>query len=135
MLTLDTELEFIPEFVRNVLKIKEYREDKKSRCAYVTLEPTPLLLNSHGNIHGSYIAMLTLIAAENAARLTINEGEFMVAISHSINFLKQPDTLGDIELESCIASKSDRIIHVSTLLSCLDTDIANSTTIFVVEKL
>ncbi len=135
MMISDTESDFLPEFIKDILKIKEHREDKKNRCSYITVEAVPLLFNNHGNIHGSYIAMLTLTAAENAARLTINEDEYLVAISHSINFLKQPETLGDIELESCITSRSDRIIHVNTFLRCLDADVANSTTIFVVEKL
>jgi len=131
---IDIELEPFPEPLKEILKIKEHKEDKKSKCIYITLEPTPLMLNSHGNIHGSYIAMLSITAAENIAKLIINEEEFLVAINHSVNFLKQPETFGDIEIESCITNRSDRIIHVNTYLRCLDTDIANSTTIFVVEK-
>lgn len=130
----DVELEFLIEPLRNTLRVREYREDKKNRCIHLVLEPAPLLLNSHGNIHGSYIAMLTLTAAENTARLAVGEDEYMVAINHSVYFLKQPDTLGDIELDSCITSRSDRIMHVNTYLRCMDTDVANSTTIFVTEK-
>ena len=135
MSELDSELGSFPEALRDLLKIREYREDKKSNCIYLTLEFTPLMLNSHGNIHGSYIAVLSITAAETAAKLTISEEEVLMAVSHSINFLKQPEILNDIELESCVTSRSDRIVHVSTFLRSLDTDIANSATVFVIEKL
>lgn len=135
MLSSDIDLDLLPESLKEALKIREHREDRKNKCTNIVLETTPQLFNSHGNIHGSYIAMLTLTAAENAAKLTIEDDEFLVAISHSINFLKQPEVFGDIELESCITSRSDRIVHVNTFLRCLDTDIASSTTIFVIEKI
>lgn len=124
----------IPPAMRNLLKIRDYREQHREKCISITLDVDPEVIDVRGNIHGSFIALATIVAAENAAKMSIHEDEFLVAVNHSVNFLKQPESLSEIEISSCVSNRTDRLIYVTTTMSSLDTDIANSITIFIAEK-
>ncbi len=124
----------VPLAIRNLLKIRDYREQQKEKCINITLDVDPEIIDARGNIHGSFIALATIVAAENAAKMSIHEDEFLVAVNHSVNFMRQPESLGEIEISSCISNRTNRLIYVTTTMSSLDTDIANSITIFIAEK-
>ena len=91
-----------PAIFRELLKLKEFREDKVNNCIEMVHEITPDFLDQYGNIHGSILSLLSIIAAENVARMQISGDEYLVAISHTTNFIAQPETLDCIELRSCV---------------------------------
>jgi hypothetical protein len=126
--------ESIPAAFKDSLKVKEFREDKTNNCIELVYDFSHDLLDQYGNIHGSVLALLSIIAAESIARMQIFSDEYLVAISHTINFISQPDTLGDLELRSCVIGKGGRVIHVQTAISCHGKEIANALTMFIAEQ-
>lgn len=127
-------LEGVPLAFRDSIRIKEFREDKKSKCIEIVHELTSDLLDQYNNVHGSALALLSILAAETVAKTQIFGDEYLVAISHTTNFVSQPETLGDLEIRSCVIGKGGRVIHVETIISCNGKELANALTVFVVEE-
>jgi predicted transcriptional regulator len=129
-----TPLEGVPAIFREILKAKEFREDKVSNCVELVYEISQDFIDQYGNIHGSLLALLSIIAAESIARMQIFSDEYLVVVSHTINFITQPDTLGDLEFKACIIGKGERVLHVQTAITCHGKEIANALTMFIVEQ-
>ncbi|MDK6028402.1 hypothetical protein QPL79_03370 [Ignisphaera sp. 4213-co] len=127
-------IEGIPSLFKDTIRIKEFREDKQNKCIEILHELVPDFLDQYSNVHGSALALLSILAAENVAKTQISDDEYLVAISHTINFISQPETFGDLEIKSCVIGKSDRIIHVQTTIACNDKELANALTVFITEK-
>jgi hypothetical protein len=126
--------EGVPAVFKESLKVKEFREDKVNNCVELVYDFSHDFLDQYGNIHGSILALLSIIAAESIARMQIFGDEFLVAISHTINFISQPDVLGDLELRSCVIGKGGRVVHVQTTITCHGEEIANALTMFIAEQ-
>ncbi|MEM0067572.1 MAG: hotdog fold domain-containing protein [Ignisphaera sp.] len=127
-------LEGVPLAFKDSIRIKEFREDRTNKCIEFLHELTSDFLDQYNNVHGSALALLSVLAAENVAKTQIFGDEYLVAISHTINFVSQPETLADLEIRSCVIGKGGKIIHVQTTITCNGKELANALTVFVVEE-
>lgn len=127
--------EIIPMALRNIMNIQELFKDEKKGCIKITLEPNPDTLTIHGEIHGGYISMLTMVAAELVATSILSEEEALVVANHNISFLKHVEAFDEIEVESCIVSRGERIIHIETRIKCKEEEVSRSITSFIAEKM
>jgi len=125
----------VPALFRENMRVKDIREDRNEKCVEITIELLPEYLDQYGNMHGSVLAFLSIIAAEATAKMFgLSEEGYLVALSHTTNFISQPEMLGDLVLRSCVAGKGERVIHVHTIVECEGRELANALTMFVVEQ-
>lgn len=127
-------LDAIPIALRNIMNIREISKNERKSCLNVILEPNPDALSIHGEIHGGYVSMITMVMAELAATALLHEAEALVVVNHSINFLRHVEVLDEIEVESCVLSRGERIIYIETNIRCKEEDVAQAITSFIVEK-
>lgn len=129
-------LSTLPPSLIEVFKIRDVRINESRSCTTLTIEFSPEMLNDYGYIHGSIIAMLNIIGAESAARFNIiREGEALIVVNSNLNFIKQPEVFDDLEVEGCIVTRTDRLILVSTVIRCGESDIGRGSALFVIEKI
>lgn len=127
-------LEIIPTALRNLMNVREVVRDERKGCHRVVLEPNLDILTIHGELHGGYISAITMIAAEVAAATLLSEEEALVVIGHNISFLKHAEAVNEVELESCVVSKGEKVIHIETRVRVDTEEIARSITSFIAEK-
>ena len=125
----------LPEQLRKMLKVKEVRVDGSRGCATFVIEFDPEMLDIYGYIHGSVISILNIIGAEVAARLSIRGEEILIVVNSVLNFIKQPEVFGDLEVESCVVTRTDRLVLVSTIIRCGEIDIGRGSVLFVTERI
>lgn len=125
----------IPSALRGLVSIREMVKDEKKKCVRFLLDLNPDVLTIHGELHGGYISMATLVAAEIAATTLLSNGEMaLVAINHHVNFLKHVEAFEEVEMESCVVSKGERLVYIETSIRCGD-EVARSITSFIVERI
>jgi len=131
---LSTEiLDNIPLVLRNAIAIRESSRNAKRNCLKILIELNPDILTSHGEIPGGLISMLTIAVAEALATTSIQSNKALLVVNHNVHFLKHPETLNDIEIESCTLSRGERILNISSYTRCGETDVAYALSTFVVE--
>jgi len=131
---LSTEvLDNIPLALRNAIAVRESSRDVKRNCMKMLIELNPDVLTSHGEIPGGLISMLTIATAEILATTSLQSNKALLVINHNVHFLKHPETLSDIEIESCILSRGERILSISSYARCGEIDVAYTLSTFVVE--
>lgn len=127
--------ESLPALVKDFMGIREVVRDEKKSCVNLVLEPNPDVLTYHGEPHGGYISLITMVAAELAATNLLRGEEMLVVVNHNVNFLKHVEVYNqEIEVESCVLSKGERIIYIETCIRCRGEDIAQAITSFIAEK-
>lgn len=132
---MSTEIsETIPIALRNIMNVREISRDEKRGCLSISLELNPDLLTVHGEVHGGYISMITMVIAELIATTLLREAEALVVVNHDVNFLRHVEVFDEIEVEGCVLSKGERIMYIETHVRYRDEDIAQAITSFIVEK-
>lgn len=134
MIVNESEEVLLPAALRDLVKVKEVREERKEGCITLTVELSPEFIDHYGHVHGALLSMLAVASAEVVAKEVLSSEEYLVAVTHNINFIRQPGALGDLEVRSCVHARSDSIIHVTSFISCDDTEVANALTVFVIVK-
>lgn len=128
-------LDIIPPLLRSLMNIREIFKDEKNNCLRIVLESNPEVLTIHGEPHGGYLSMITMIAAEIAATSLLTEEGVLVFINHSLNFLKHVEAYDqELEINSCILSRGERIIYIETYVRCKGEDITQAISSFIAEK-
>lgn len=128
-------LDTIPSLLRSLINLREILKDEKNKCLSMVLESNPEVLTIHGEPHGGYLSMITMIAAEITATSLLTEEEVLVFVNHSINFLKHIEVYDqDLEINSCILSKGERLVYIETYVRCKGEDIAHAISSFIAEK-
>ncbi|HID80479.1 MAG TPA: hypothetical protein EYP48_02040 [Ignisphaera sp.] len=128
-------LSTLPPSLTEVFKIRGVKINESRSCTTLTIEFSPEMLDDYGYIHGSIISTLNIIGAESAARFNIRDGEVLIVVNANLNFIKQPEVFDDLEVESCIVTRTDRLILVSTVIRCGESDIGRGSVLFVIEKI
>lgn len=128
-------IESLPTSIKNILGVHEVIRDERRGCVKIILEPNPEVLTIHGEPHGGYISLITIISAEIAATNLLHEEEFLVVINHNVNFLRHVEAYEqELEIDSCVLSRGERIIYIETYVRCRGEDIAQAITSFTAEK-
>ncbi len=125
----------LPEPLRKMLKVKDVRVNESRGCVTFVTEFDPEMLDIYGYIHGSVISILNIVGAEAAAKLSIRGEEFLIVVNSVLNFIKQPEVFGDLEVEGCIVTRTDRLVLVSTVIRCGEVDIGRGSVLFVTERI
>jgi len=124
----------VPEAVKRILRFKEVKIHEERKCISAILDFNPEILDVYGYIHGSIIAVLNIVVAESAARLATSSDEYLIVVNTSINFIKQPEVFGDLEIEACVMSRTDKLVLVSSQVRCENIDLSHANFVFVAEK-
>jgi acyl-coenzyme A thioesterase PaaI-like protein len=128
-------IESIPTLIKDTMGIKEIARNERKGCVTLILEPSPDVLTYHGEPHGGYISLISMVSAELAATSLLKEEEVLVVVNHNVNFLKHVEVYNqEIDVESCVLSKGERIIYIETKVRGRGEDIAQALTSFIAEK-
>jgi acyl-coenzyme A thioesterase PaaI-like protein len=128
-------IESIPTLIKDTMGIKEIARNERKGCVTLILEPSPDVLTYHGEPHGGYISLISMVSAELAATSLLKEEEALVVVNHNVNFLKHVEVYNqEIDVESCVLSKGERIIYIETKVRGRGEDIAQALTSFIAEK-
>jgi acyl-coenzyme A thioesterase PaaI-like protein len=128
-------VESLPSQIRDIMNIREIIRDEKRGCITLILDPSPDVLTYHGEPHGGYISLISMVGAELAATHLLKEEEILVVINHTVNFLKHVEVYNqEVDIESCVLSKGERVIYIETKVRCRGEDIAQALTSFITEK-
>lgn len=127
-------LDNVPLALKNIVSIRELSRDMRKGCLKVVLELNPDILTTHGEIPGGYISMMAIAVAEALATTSIEGGRALLVVNHDINFLKHPEIPGDIEIESCVLNRGERILNISSYVRCEETDVVYALSTFIVES-
>jgi acyl-coenzyme A thioesterase PaaI-like protein len=128
-------IESIPTLIKDTMGIKEIARNERKGCVTLILEPSPDVLTYHGEPHGGYISLISMVSAELAATSLLKEEEVLVVVNHNVNFLKHVEVYNqEIDVESCVLSKGERIIYIETKVRSRGEDIAQALTSFIAEK-
>lgn len=124
----------MPTALRNLISIHEVLKNSKKECLKIVMDIAPDALTSHGEIHGGYISMLTMSISEVLASTLVHSDEALLVVEHSVHFLRHPETVSGIEIESCVLNRGERILNISSYVRCRDIDVVYALTTFVIEK-
>uniref|UniRef100_A0A7C2Z116 Thioesterase domain-containing protein n=1 Tax=Ignisphaera aggregans TaxID=334771 RepID=A0A7C2Z116_9CREN len=121
----------LPTALKNIMIIRDVIKNEKRGCIRLTVSISPDV----ASIHGGLIALLAMTSAEVVVTSLLHEEEALVVINHNINFLKHVALYGqEIDVESCIISKGEKVINIQTFVRSNEEDVAYAVTSFVSES-
>ncbi len=124
-----------PALLTKGLNVKEINYRDTEKCVDLVIEFSLDMASASGLIHGSVLAAAMIMSSEIAASYAVKEGEYLIAVSTSLNFLRQPETIADLEITSCVSSRTDRVILVDVEARFSGTTVAKGSTLFIAEQM